>query len=167
MHILKELEQRDLAGTGRELHSFAAELYPICRSITGDGIRRTLALIQNRIPLKISEVPTGTQVFDWTVPKEWNIRDAYIKDSSGTKVVDFRQCNLHVLNYSTPVHATMPLKRTQGPSVHASRTSGLDSLSNVVLQTRLGILPIAQRSFRHSRMATTKCASILHSKTGT
>jgi aminopeptidase-like protein len=110
MHILKELEQRDLAGTGAELHSFAAELYPICRSITGDGIRRTLALIQNRIPLQFSEVPTGTQVFDWTVPKEWNIRDAYIKDSSGTKVIDFHQCNLHVLNYSTPVHVTMPLK---------------------------------------------------------
>jgi aminopeptidase-like protein len=109
MHILKELEQRDLAETGRELHRFVADLYPICRSITGDGIRRTLALIQNRIPLKISEVPTGTPVFDWTVPKEWNIRDAYIKDSSGKKVVDFNQCNLHVLNYSTPVHATMPL----------------------------------------------------------
>jgi aminopeptidase-like protein len=110
MHILKELEQRDLAETGRELHSFAAELYPICRSITGDGIRRTLALIQNRIPLQISEVPTGTQVFDWTVPREWNIRDAYIKDSRGKKVVDFGDCNLHVLSYSTPVHATMPLK---------------------------------------------------------
>jgi len=110
MHILKELEQRDLAGTGGELHSFAAELYPICRSITGDGIRRTLALIQNRIPLQISEVPTGTQVFDWTVPKEWNIRDAYIKDSRGKKVVDFRDCNLHVLNYSISVHATMLLK---------------------------------------------------------
>jgi aminopeptidase-like protein len=109
MHILKELEQRDLTETGGELHRFAAELYPICRSITGDGIRRTLALIQNRIPLKISEVPTGTPVFDWTVPKEWNIRDAYIKDSSGKKVVDFRQCNLHVLNYSTPMHATMLL----------------------------------------------------------
>jgi aminopeptidase-like protein len=110
MHILKELEQRGLAETGGELHRFAAELYPICRSITGDGIRRTLALIQNRIPLQISEVPTGTQVFDWTVPKEWNIRDAYVKDSSGKKVVDFRDCNLHILNYSTPVHATMPLK---------------------------------------------------------
>jgi aminopeptidase-like protein len=110
MHILRELEQRDLAETGRELHRFLADLYPICRSITGEGIRRTLALIQNRISLQISEVPTGTPVFDWTVPKEWNIRDAYIKDSSGKKVVDFRACNLHVLNYSTAMHATMPLK---------------------------------------------------------
>jgi aminopeptidase-like protein len=108
MRSLAELERRELE-IGRELHRFAAELYPICRSITGDGIRRTLALIQNRIPLQISEVPTGTPVFDWIVPKEWNIRDAYIKDGSDKKVVDFHQCNLHVLNYSTPVHATLPL----------------------------------------------------------
>jgi aminopeptidase-like protein len=106
---LKELEQTDLTEIGRELHRFAAELYPICRSITGDGIRRTLGLIQKRIPLQLVEVPTGTTVFDWTVPKEWNIRDAYVKGPDGTRVVDFRQCNLHVMNYSTPVHATMPL----------------------------------------------------------
>jgi aminopeptidase-like protein len=109
MHILNELDRRDLQEVGGELHRFATELYPICRSITGDGIRQTLALIQNRIPLQIFEVPTGTEAFDWTVPKEWNIRDAYIKDSSGNKVVDFHQCNLHVLNYSVPVNATMPL----------------------------------------------------------
>jgi aminopeptidase-like protein len=109
MHILKELDQRDLQEVGRELHRFATELYPICRSITGDGIRQTLNSIGHRIPIQISEVPTGTPVFDWTVPKEWNIRDAYIKDRAGKKVVDFRDCNLHVLNYSTPVRATMPL----------------------------------------------------------
>jgi aminopeptidase-like protein len=109
MRLLKKLEQRDLLQVGRELHDFAAALYPICRSITGDGIRRTFAMIQERIPLQISEVPTGTEVFDWTVPKEWNIRDAYIKDASGKRVVDFQQCNLHVLNYSTPVNATMSL----------------------------------------------------------
>ena len=66
-------------------------------------------MIQQRIPLQIFEVPSGTAVFDWTVPKEWNIRDAYIKDSSGRRVVDFQKCNLHVLNYSVPIHATMPL----------------------------------------------------------
>jgi aminopeptidase-like protein len=110
MHILKELDQKDSTKIGRQLHDFAADLYPICRSITGDGIRRTLAIIQNRIPLQVSEVPTGTPVFDWTVPKEWNIRDAYIKDGSGKKVVDFCQCNLHVLNYSVPMHATIPLE---------------------------------------------------------
>jgi aminopeptidase-like protein len=107
--VLKELDRRDVGQVGRELHDFAAELYPICRSITGDGIRRTLAMIQERIPLRILEVPTGTPIFDWTVPKEWNIRDAYIKVPSGKRVVDFQRCNLHVMNYSTPVHATMPL----------------------------------------------------------
>ncbi|MEO6195875.1 MAG: DUF4910 domain-containing protein, partial [Thermoanaerobaculia bacterium] len=85
------------------------EAYPICRSITGDGVRRTLAMIQERIPLEIREVPTGTPVFDWTVPREWNIRDAWIKDPSGRKVVDFQECNLHVLNYSLPVHEKLPL----------------------------------------------------------
>jgi aminopeptidase-like protein len=83
--------------------------YPICRSITGDGVRRTLAMIRERIPLEIHEVPSGTPVFDWTVPKEWNIRDAWIKDPSGHKVVDFKEHNLHVLNYSVPVHERLPL----------------------------------------------------------
>ena len=73
-----------------ELHGFAASLYPICRSITGDGIRQTLAMIQERIPLQTFEVPTGTPVFDWTVPKEWNIRDAYIKAPGRERVVDFQ-----------------------------------------------------------------------------
>ena len=109
MRVIQGLERRSHSELGRELHQFAAELYPICRSITGDGIRQTLARIRERIPLQISEVPTGTPVFDWTVPKEWNIRDAYVKDRNGRRVVDFLQSNLHVLNYSTPVHVTMPL----------------------------------------------------------
>jgi aminopeptidase-like protein len=91
------------------LHRFAADLYPICRSITGDGIRQTLAMIQERIPLRIHEVPTGTSVFDWHVPKEWNIRDAYIKGPDGERIVDFQRCSLHVMSYSTPVRATLPL----------------------------------------------------------
>ena len=111
MRLLKEFDQRDQLEIGRELHRFAAELYPICRSITGDGIRQTLALIQARIPLQLSEVPSGTPVFDWIVPKEWNIRDAYIKGPDGKRVVDFRQHSLHILNYSTPVHAIMPLSQ--------------------------------------------------------
>ena len=82
-----------------------ADLYPICRSITGDGFRQTLRRLQAQIPLEIHEVPTGTQVFDWTVPKEWNIRDAWVKNSAGEKVIDFRRSNLHVVNYSVPVHA--------------------------------------------------------------
>ncbi|WP_158748516.1 DUF4910 domain-containing protein [Acidobacterium sp. S8] len=100
--------QGDLA-TGDDLYGFAKELYPICRSITGDGLRETLRRIQKKIPLELHEVPSGTDVFDWTVPKEWNIRDAYIKNSSGARVVDFHQSNLHVLNYSTSVRANMTL----------------------------------------------------------
>jgi aminopeptidase-like protein len=109
MSLLKEFEKRNFEEVGLDLHRFAAELYPICRSITGDGIRQTLSMIGERIPLKTFEVPTGTAVFDWTVPKEWNIRDAYIKDTSGERVVDIQKCNLHVLNYSTPIRAKMPL----------------------------------------------------------
>jgi len=86
------------------------KLYPICRSITGDGNRKTLRHVQEIIPLKIHEVPSGTSVYDWTVPKEWNIRDAYIKDKSGVRIVDFKKSNLHVVNYSVPVHTTLPLE---------------------------------------------------------
>jgi aminopeptidase-like protein len=109
MGLLKELDRREAAEIGQELYQFAGELFPICRSITGDGVRRTLALIQEKVPLRTFEVPTGTPVFDWTVPKEWNIRDAFIKTPDGQRVVDFHKSNLHVVSYSTPVHATMPL----------------------------------------------------------
>jgi aminopeptidase-like protein len=109
MALLQQVDERNLMEIGQELHQFASELYPICRSITGDGIRETLARIGKRIPLQISEVPSGTQVFDWTVPKEWNIRDAHIKDSTGKRVVNFQQSSLHVMNYSTPVRARMSL----------------------------------------------------------
>src|SRR6185437_4971760 len=110
MSLLTQFDQSDAAATGRELHRFAAELYPICRSITGEGIRQTLRNIQERIPLQLTEVPTGTAVLDWTVPKEWNIRDAHIKDAHGIKVVDFKKCNLHALNYSAPLRGTFSLR---------------------------------------------------------
>lgn len=111
MSLLKKFDQKDPATIGQGLYRFAEALYPICRSISGDGIRRTLGMIQERIPLQISEVPTGTTVFDWTVPKEWNIRDAYIRLPGGKKVLDFQKSNLHVLNYSAPMHATMSLSQ--------------------------------------------------------
>ncbi|HYM08463.1 MAG TPA: DUF2172 domain-containing protein, partial [Terriglobales bacterium] len=95
---------------GRDMHQLIAELYPICRSITGDGVRETLRFLGQLIPLKVHEVASGTLVFDWTVPQEWNIRDAYIKDSSGKRVVDFKRSNLHVVNYSVPVQRTMSLE---------------------------------------------------------
>lgn len=99
----------DPSGIGRDLYAFAAELYPICRSITGPGVRETLARIGAYTPLEVHEVPSGTQVLDWTVPKEWTIRDAYIANAAGERVVDFRAHNLHVLNYSAPVRTTLPL----------------------------------------------------------
>ncbi len=93
-----------------QLYELIKELYPICRSITGDGVRRSLDILKAYIPLEICEVPTGTPVFDWTVPKEWNIRDAYIKNPQGEKVVDFSACNLHVVSYSVPFAGTLSLE---------------------------------------------------------
>ncbi len=100
-----------LAQSGQEMHRLIAELYPICRSITGDGVRETLAGIARHVslPLDIQEVPTGTPAFDWTVPQEWNIRDAYIKNSRGERLVDFHAQNLHVVGYSAPVHLRLRL----------------------------------------------------------
>jgi aminopeptidase-like protein len=101
----------DLAEIGVEMHRLMTELYPICRSITGDGLRTSLRILQKHIPLELHEVPSGTQVFDWTVPREWNIRDAYVKDTRGEKVIDFQRSNLHVVNYSVPIHEKIPLER--------------------------------------------------------
>lgn len=95
---------------GKRMHDLIRELYPICRSITGNGVRETLNIIAKHIPCKSVEVPTGTKVFDWIVPKEWNISDAYIKNSKGKKIVDFKNSNLHVLGYSIPVQRTISLK---------------------------------------------------------
>jgi len=88
----------DALASGEEMHSFAQALYPICRSLTGDGVRKTLGLIKQILPeLVIREVPTGTVAFDWTVPDEWNIRTAYIEDPGGRRIVDFAHHNLHVV----------------------------------------------------------------------
>src|SRR5258708_3421456 len=97
------------SGVGDELHRLIADLYPICRSITGEGLRESLRVIGKHVPLTLHEVPTGSQVFDWTVPKEWNIRDAYVKNSRGERVIDFRSSNLHVVNYSVPIRSKINL----------------------------------------------------------
>jgi aminopeptidase-like protein len=95
---------------GEELYKLVAELYPICRSITGNGVRRTLETVDRELGgLEVSEVPTGTQVLDWTVPREWNVRDAWVANAAGERVIDFQASNLHLLGYSVPVRATMPL----------------------------------------------------------
>jgi aminopeptidase-like protein len=97
------------ANVGEEMHALMEELYPICRSLTGDGVRETFAILEREVPLEVTEIPSGTQVFDWTLPREWNIRDAWISGSDGARVVDFRRSNLHVLGYSTPVRTRLPL----------------------------------------------------------
>ncbi|MCC5651539.1 DUF4910 domain-containing protein [Nostoc sp. XA013] len=93
-----------------EMYQLISDLYPLCRSITGDGLRKTLDIIQKNIPLAIHDIPSGTEVFDWTIPKEWNIRDAFIKNSQGQKIIDFHESNLHIVNYSINIHENMPLQ---------------------------------------------------------
>jgi aminopeptidase-like protein len=92
---------------GRRLFEFAARLYPICRSITGAGVRETLQLIGARIPLVTHEVRSGTRLFDWEVPPEWNIEDASVSNADGRRVIDFRKHNLHLVSYSEPVRTTL------------------------------------------------------------
>jgi aminopeptidase-like protein len=96
--------------SGDKMHELMHELYPLCRSITGNGVRQTLRILQKEIPLTIREVASGTAVFDWTVPKEWNFKEAYVKNSRGDRIIDARTSNLHVLNYSMPVHKQVSLE---------------------------------------------------------
>ncbi len=103
-----------MSSLGQEMLNFAKSLFPICRSITGEGVRKTLKQIKDIIPeMEINEVPSGTQVFDWTVPKEWNINDAYIIDPNGDKIVDFKNNNLHVVGYSVSVDQEISLEELQ------------------------------------------------------
>ncbi|WP_170830352.1 DUF4910 domain-containing protein [Maridesulfovibrio ferrireducens] len=94
---------------GAEIKSLVRDLFPICRSLTGNGVRETLRIISETLPLNLVEIPSGTKVFDWEIPNEWNIEDAYIKNSKGVRIVDFKKNNLHVVGYSTPIDKRMPL----------------------------------------------------------
>lgn len=107
----------DRPAVGQALYECAADLYPLCRSLTGEGLRETLRRLQRLIPLTLHEVPTGTTVFDWTVPKEWNIRDAWVKNARGERVIDFRRSNLHVVSYSVPVRQRLSLAELR-PHLH-------------------------------------------------
>jgi aminopeptidase-like protein len=104
-------------GSGAAMHALIEELFPVCRSITGDGFRASMSRLAEVIPIGLTEVPTGTAVLDWVVPKEWNIRDAWIADAAGRRIVDFRASNLHVVNYSVPIHARMSLSELR-PHLH-------------------------------------------------
>jgi aminopeptidase-like protein len=91
------------------IYNLVKKLFPICRSITGDGVRETLRIIKEIIPLDIRDVPSGTKVFDWVVPDEWNVYDAYVKDESGEHIIDFKKCNLHLVGYSVPFEGRISL----------------------------------------------------------
>lgn len=104
-------------GSGEAMHGLVAELYPMCRSITGEGLRATLRRLGEMVPIELHEVPTGTQVLDWTVPREWNIRDAWVAGPDGHRVIDFHAHSLHVVSYSTPVRARMRLEELR-PHLH-------------------------------------------------
>jgi aminopeptidase-like protein len=108
-HLAEVIETLDVEQEGAALYNMVRDLYPICRSITGNGLRQSLRYLQQTVPMVLREVPTGTPVLDWTVPKEWNIREAWIKNARGEKVVDFAKCNLHVVNYSVPVRRRIRL----------------------------------------------------------
>ncbi|HZJ02595.1 MAG TPA: DUF4910 domain-containing protein [Thermoleophilia bacterium] len=110
--------ESDFADAGQEMYQLLAELFPIPRSLTGDGVRQTLQILQRSIPLNVHEVPSGTRVFDWTIPDEWNIRNAYILDEHNERVVDFHENNLHVVGYSVPVDRVMSLEELQ-PHLHS------------------------------------------------
>lgn len=97
--------------TGQEMYDFAGKLFPIGRSLTGEGVRESLALLKEEIPeLEIKSVPSGTQVYDWTVPQEWEIREGYIEDAGGNRILDYHENNLHVMGYSTPVDRYVDLE---------------------------------------------------------
>ena len=108
------LQQDESNAIGEGLHALVSELFPICRSLTGEGVRKTLSILQGYLPeLTLHEVPSGTRCFDWTVPPEWNIRDAYLIGPNGEKVIDFADSNLHVVGYSVPVDREISLAELQ------------------------------------------------------
>jgi aminopeptidase-like protein len=113
----RHVPERSENSAGERMHALATRLYPICRSITGQGVRDSLEIIREYIPLQIREVASGTSAFDWVVPKEWHIRDAYVANADGERVIDFRRHNLHVVQYSGPVRTWMTLDQLR-PRLH-------------------------------------------------
>jgi aminopeptidase-like protein len=103
---------------GEEMMALIRRLYPVCRSITGSGVRETLAAVRGIVPIEVREIPTGTAVLDWTIPREWNIREAWIRNGAGDKIVDFRKSSLHVVSYSVPFRGTLSLRDLR-PHLHS------------------------------------------------
>lgn len=113
-----EITRSQKAVSKKQMIDLIEALFPICRSITGNGVRESLALIQEVVPLDVVEIESGTEVLDWVVPPEWNIRNAYIESLSGQRIVDFRDNNLHVVNYSVPIDKVMSLSDLR-PHLHS------------------------------------------------
>ena len=117
MNLTHLKERAQAEDVGAAMYRLVSQLYPICRSITGNGVRHTLDILKRHIPLSVNEVPTGTKVFDWVIPREWNISQAYLKNQKGERVVDFENHNLHVVNYSVPIKKKMTLEELK-PHLH-------------------------------------------------
>ena len=145
--------------------AFARLTYPIFRSITGDGVRETLRILQATVPLEIHEVPTGEAVLDWTVPKEWNVRRAWIKGPAGETVVDVRDHTLHLLGYSVPVHRRLPLDELQD-YLHSLRSNRSSFPIGRPTIERPGVFVCLIGSEPLSRTASTRSSSTPPSRTG-
>ena len=107
-----------------QMFSLMENLFPICRSITGDGVRKTLEILKEYVPLTVHEISSGKKVFDWEVPPEWNIKEAYVKDHNGNKIIDFKRNNLHLVSYSIPINKKLTKKELR-------KTQNIELLSNV------------------------------------
>ena len=119
---------------GSEIHQFAKELWPINRSITGEGARETLKRISKHIPkLNISSIPSGTKVFDWTVPKEWDVKEAYIIGPNGKKICDFSNNNLHLVGYSIPFEGEISFDELKKTSLYVAKSTKCHSIYNELL----------------------------------
>ena len=119
---------------GQQIYRIAEELFPICRSITGNGVRESFRILKKYAPqLSVKEIASGTQVFDWEVPREWNISEGYIENSCGKRIIDFQENNLHIMGYSIPVDQYVPLGELKKYIYTEKKTAVGYPICNIVL----------------------------------